>query len=518
MRHLVRHRFLLLLAACSLVLVACGEDETRRSIDQEEADSSLRENTEAHLLGAANASVFLKDSSVACDSVTAVAEVDDTGTSTDPTTEPAAAIDCSTDLDMRPPAQDLVDFLMGEIFVETAIEASTDTSITYRVQPSAVCGSSTTSSTDPNAEPETALDPDCVDMLDTMPVRLVVTSATKGDIDVAVRLGDSKKSVATIEVYRNHLAIVTDLGQALDAYVELVRTEEPDFSFPGEIDGKIRLELAKNAPQDYSLTWSIIEPLSISMQDAGDMGEPFELTLATSDPALSVRIDGAAQQLAVSSDLGALDASMPAAWLGGTTVSCGGTNPDDVTCTETTSGPEQGTIAVHLDGASGAALLSAASDVIELTGLSLGDETSTVTYDGAPLLSLDLNAAYDRVLDATLSADDGGMRIDVSPAFSLSVAMAFENIADQLDDVDPWMLAETLELTLDGAETPAVRFTESADGQDLLEVVAGTLSLVSSEGTIEVGAGECLVDTSTDTTTETSTHPFADVQSGACAP
>ena len=151
-----------------------------------------------------------------------------------------------------------------------------------------------------------------------------------------------------------------------------------------------------------------------------------------------------------------------------------------------------GEIALSIAGAEGGITLDGQEDTVDLTGIGLGDEGSTLEHDGTLLAQLDVNPEAGRHFDVHFAkTEDGATTMTFSPTLDVRLLLAFAPLADQIADLPSYALGDTLRFFFEGAE-PTIQAED-----ERLRVVSGTLHMTSGgtpEANLSVPAGSCLVE------------------------
>jgi hypothetical protein len=509
------------LTCLSVGMLACGGDPELLEISSSQAALTASENTERALQGVIDAADFLASSTSIAETLSAFGGSEETCESTGafcpdgvdcPPPETVCTSDEVSEADLeenrqaiRDDADELVRRLREEIFVEANLESETSTSATYRLGPEVLCSADDSDappsgSGAPAFEPE--LDADCVDQVDRLEPRLVLTSPREGDIDVTLLLGSERHAPLTLSLYRQSLGLRVDLAEGLAVAREL----GDDLEAIHELSGLLELRLVENAARDYSLELNVLEAVSAEVESDGDV---LTTSLGASSPAWNVRVDGNANALSAGFDLAAFRLTGP---LRAFADAFAGSEDRDVAEPSTGAAylpPEQtpeepappmertytGVLDLFLAGLSGTLHYTADSDVLAFEDLGFGDSTSTLEHDGNRLLALDLNAAAGRRVNLTFTPSDEGTQIDITPSFDLRLALAFHFIADQFDGIADYLLDDTLHAWFEG-DSPSL---EAKDEQ--LRVLSGTLHIESQaqpSANLSVAAGMCLQGSSDD--------------------
>ena len=515
-----RLRTLLLTATamCSALTVgACDDAEPQPiAVTQQEITIDLESNLNAHIVGMADALVFMDNSVLANDFSVLMASAM-TGASPDPVDPTLPPVDPPApepmNFDQRQAATDLVRAIMDSVFSPDFVEEKTSTSVTFKLPADAFCMSDTIT-TSPTGEEliESSLDADCAASYADMVIRLRVTSMAAGNLDIELLVGEARHAPLRLEIYRGKLALELDLA-ALKATINTVMTAQgqTDVELPEVMQGRLRAELVKNGDKDFTASFSVLSAVSVRFQVDGEL---IALDLAPKSPAFSARFDGVNKQISLELDAGAIDLSIPASLMESSsemtcTIPIDGTEP---ICEPVSSSPSiVGTYALHIGGVSGRTVFDGTADQLIFENLGLGDSTSTFSINDLPLVTVDLNPNAQRRLGAVLTSlgdSTGGVKLEVSPLVDLAVALTMKNIADQVTDMEPWMLDELFGVLLDGT-APAVAIREGG-----VEVLSGNLKLSSKQTTVEVAAGMCLLQAPPSDIV--ASHPFEELLSGAC--
>ena len=450
-------------ALAALALAACGEAEPA-PLDARTAALTADANFRRVAVELADASGFLFASKFLGAPLAGGCDAAADG--------PATAFDAPCEAaDPGAFAEAIADFLGDRIFTEANVERG-GPDLVFRLRPEVVCE---------------AGDEACREILGEVPVRLLVTSDTEGDLDVAVLVGDDRVETFDIGLHASELEVQADLGGIRRA---LALLGVPADALPAVMKGRLALGVARHGAGDFTTSLSVLEAMAVH-------GGGWELDLATALPAVAARIDEARHRATVNLGLGALDLRAPLAAFADPEVEA----------------PAEGTVGLHLAGLTGETTLEAAQadETLRLSGVGLGNEPSAVDVGGTPVFTLDLNPLAGRVFDLVATVDDGGTTLAFAPSFDLGLGFFFGSAVHPFD-VPDWALDETLRIRLDGAATPTVRL---AGFEALAEVIAGVLHLESSSlAPIDVEAGMCLLASPAEEAP--ATHPFDGLVAGSC--
>lgn len=532
-RHLFR--FASLLAAG--LLAACGSSDTVVPLDSSQVGLSARNNLHESLGRFSAASRFLEETGLVrgllpqerCAPVPVEEQDGDDGPG-----EGWEDEDCF-DLDFRAAVEDLGKWLEERVFADGNVESASGGEVVYRLRSNVTCESG---------------DDDCRALLDAVAIRLRVTSPADGDLAIVVQIDAHRP--AKIELFRSRLAVEIDLAAVQASLEALARAGEHGGGsgrpFALEVDdeedllemsGRFSLSISSLPGDRFEARVDVLSPIRIVAFGA----DGISFAMAAASPALVAQLDEAARTVSVTASIGAFDLSGDASafWGGSSYVECWGSSEDDEECAEHEEPGLEGRLAIHLGGFDGTTTFHAGdedgADVLQLLGFGLGNESSTVTLDGAPIFTLDLNPNAGRHVDLQLATTgDGAAELQVGPSLEVALGIQLANLQHQLE-VPDWALDERLVLRLDGAAAPKIRLLgweidsppirdgreeeEVVDAAGAIEVVAGTLTLESkARASIVVTAGMCLYgEEPAEFVTEDVTvdeHPFDSLHADVC--
>jgi len=316
----------------------------------------------------------------------------------------------------------------------------------------------------------TVVDQDCIDMIDAIEPRVHVEAAGNG-LDFSLLIGPQRAAPLTLELREESIAIAADLAEAKAAAQHISSVAGEDISLPETMEGIAAASLTVNGPQDVSLAFSIRESLHI----AGTISEAgiVDFSSATADPLLSVRVNGVAQELAASLDLGRTKLSMPYSMAN-----------EDSTLSDI--------LAIDWQGLSAAMLLNDNSNAgITIDNVGFGDGQSTIKLGDATLLSVDLNADSGRHFSLSMLPGIAGAlpSFQFDPGFSLDLGIDLSPLAAIGEDIPSYFLGETYSFDVESGAQLVEGPVDSA-----IMAQGGAIRLTSSAGTgdVEVLEGQCL--------------------------
>jgi hypothetical protein len=303
----------------------------------------------------------------------------------------------------------------------------------------------------------THIDATCADHVANADLRIRV-SEDDDALVFAVQVDANHDEPLSFELTHKSLAASVNLdeaAQAMTALAPVFGEDVPNAQLSGQITGK--LTVLGDAKIEASST--IDRDLAIATADAGvDLNGPgaFRLTSAAAE-VFAITIDGGANGAGFELGLGATTAHLPT---------------DDVD--------------LDLPGITASAQL--AEGLVTVTGISLGDRTTTLSKAGARAIAIDLNPNDGRTLDATITAtgtDDE--TLSVSP--KLDLHMAVDHAV--LGDTPP--VYDVTQLSLTGA---LHHFVDAA-GIEHVQVQGGPMSIVTNPAQYGITAtdGQCVTAT-----------------------
>lgn len=506
-----------------------GGDKDQGNVDISAIDAALtaRENTERALKGLLDSGGFAAESSALADSlsamsgstesctgvlVTPVCPDGTTGCDTTPVTQEECVTEPNdvtvNDLvesrqDLHDALDDLLAALENDILSQNNLESEDATQVTYLLGSDVLCGEQVEAvPVDSSAPPEPSIDESCAEQAARLSPRLRLTSPSEGDIDLSVLLTAQRRNPVSFELYHDRLGVVVDLGEL---YATLQDVGEPIEGI-STLLGQLGAEVVQNASLDYSLRFNVLEDLEVV---AGDAGDEITVTLARSVPTAELRFDGNARTITGTSNFGAFNLAAP----------LGSFFSDDEEAFDDLGNPiapksYTGILDILVGGLNSSLTFDGNTDVISFAGLGLGDVSSTAYLDDELLMQLDVNPDQGRRFDVEVAANAGtNPTLTFSPTLDLQALFAFEHLADQVEDIEPFLLDDQVRLWFDG-ENPSIR---PEDNQ--VRVMNGTLHLSSESApdtAVDVPSGMCLLSNEGDGSGSPSALTAAFV-AGACS-
>ncbi len=529
-----------------------GEETKTLPLTHEEAAEDASKNTEQVLGGVGDATSFLTESSsisevlslfasAESDSACPVAaEIDpETGEPVAGAPEPSCEVsDAADEVDLSEfqeeldtAVDELITTLQEEIFIASNIEEEDQDSVTYLLGPELLCGVSEGDSSGPvddgsSAEPMSAgapnsdgIDPECAAEVEDAEIRLRVTSPADGDLNVQLLLTDERINPISFELHQDRVGVSADLAQLQKALERMGEDLDGLRSMSGVLEG----ELIKNGERDVTLRLNVNQALKLEFET--EDGEPMSVSLEKSAPTMELRINGADEELSATYDYGAFTLAGPLSLFADMfeddePVAVAPVDPltgEPVAAEPVEPEPDPvytGEVELFIGGYEASMTLDGSTDELRLTGLGLGDATSTLKHDGKRVLAIDLNPDDGRHFDMSMRPDDDGTTtMTFEPSLDLSLMFAFKHLADQLE-VPEYLMDDTLRLWFDG-DSPKI-----ASGESGVQVLSGAMHLSSSavpEADIDVDAGQCLLEAEASADEEPLPHELlSSLEAGSC--
>lgn len=543
---------------CSVVglgLLACNDAQTPAEnvqVSHTSAALTAEANTERALRGLIDASSHLANSRTLARVLSSFGGHSTICTSTEAVSCPSGATDCAPvdsepscvdqnddvtteDLaevrsDLHEALDDLMRSLREEVFIDENLESDDGKTVVYKLGPKLLCGSVDESDSPPSAgspvsadtattttddtaigEPtgdtiggQPAYDQDCLAELEKWKPRVQLVSPRAGDIDLSLLLTDERISPITFNLYQQKLGVTVDLA----------KVETASKRVGSHLDGVTGLagvysaSLVQNGSLDYTLDLSVTDMIRAIL---GDEPNTVSISLAPSPKALTLNVNGNTGRISGRLDLSRFALLGPLSSFMSEEDDSAPTNSTDASSTPVASPSYHGTIEGALAGIAGNFVHEQASDSLSLTNVGFGVEPSTLKFEQTTLLSIDLNAGSGRIFDLYIDgSSDMGPSLQFSPGLDADVLLGFAALADQVQDIEQFLMNDRLKISLKG-NRPSLRIEE-----EQLRVTSGSLELTSEpypEYHRLVDAGMCLVDAESDN------HPpciFGELASETC--
>ncbi len=340
--------------------------------------------------------------------------------------------------------QSIIDYLNNNLFTD----ASSLGNGIFTVPASLVC---TETSVDSSGTSTTSLDPQCVSKFTAADVRIRVEENDE-TLTFALQLDPAHDEPISVTLSHDAVGLAVDLDNADHAMIALASIfaeTPPNVRLAGAVSANLTILGAAHAKASFGIDRDV----AIAVADQGQDLDGAQATKLTSAQAtiIALELDGTAHAGSADLALGATTAQIP-------------TDTDPM--------------ALDLPGATAHAAFG--SGPLTITGIGLGDRTTTLTKDGQRAIAIDLNPADNRSLDATVAADG---TLSVTPVLDLHETVDRALLGD--DDATPFDITQVL---LTGSLAP------NGDG---VKVVSGSFSVVTNPASfgIVATAGQCVADT-----------------------
>ena len=329
----------------------------------------------------------------------------------------------------------------------------------YQVPVALACGETDLG---PNGEPIEVIDPVCAERFTRAELRIRV--AKSGDaIQFAIQLGADHDEPLTIGLAPNAVSATIDLDDTWRAAVALASIygeDLPNVAMAGQITGRLEILGAAHA----KATLDIDRAVSLAFAEEGvalDGPDAIRFSSAKAK-VLALELDGKGKRGSVALGVGETKAHVVSG-----------------------IGVDRERLELDLPGLAATAAFSAGKP-LELTGVSLGGRTTSISINGVVATSIDLNPADGRAFAATIALDAATGRETVTVSPKLDLRMAVDHAA--WGDAAP--VYDVTQILLDGS----VRGDVTGDG---LEVLTGSLKISTNPAGygFTAAAGQCVAAT-----------------------
>lgn len=330
--------------------------------------------------------------------------------------------------------------------------------------------------------------PDCVQKVDSLQLRIKVSSG----LDFTLQVGPNHLEPLVLKLRtRSSISVEVDLEAAEKAML-FVNTElgnsSPLNGATLTAKGRLELKLQRNGDHDFTLSQSNLAAIDFKLVDANGVVRSY--VSDSKSPVYSLRIEGPARKATVVMDQPRTEAHALSTDYGGSSIAI--SNPDGgITYQNVPAVP----VAMKLSGLSAQLVVQDGKDP-QLTHVGLGDDQSSITYDGHPLVTVDLNRSMGRHFDVAIKPSSTGLRLDVTPGIELIVHTVF-SVLPAVYKANAAYADTTFTASFKASSGPAsVDFVNgTANSSSAVRISAGTLTLSSTqpgEAPRTFSAGTCL--------------------------
>ena len=335
---------------------------------------------------------------------------------------------------------------INRVFAEANIVDKSGGALTFQVRGVDVC-------TDDNG----ALDANCAASVD----RQQLFIKASGDLDLALLVGAKKEEMYSLEIRKGvSVALVVDLARATAAMSALQEAQSGmSVTYSFNAKGKVELRLTKNAKDDFTLSSSVLAPVSYEM--TGTDGVVRTATIGAKSPLASLHLEGPARRATFMYAYGE--------------VRYAGLLRDLFTSETASSRP----LEAFLSGA-GFTLVFEEGKIARLEGAGLGTTTSTVKSGSDLLFSIDFNKEQGRTVSATWEPTTAGFKLNFTPGLQIDAHVGLGAIASPTYTVRPEHRNATYAASfLAPGKTPSVEFFTNRTGTDgpFARIIEGELKL-----------------------------------------
>jgi hypothetical protein len=426
------------------------------------------------------------------------------------------------EIDLSEFRADLLEWLFDYVVVESTASASEDgKTLTYTITAEVFCDeevmeSEWMSEADLAREAERAEEneAECAQQLADSPLSLMVTTDGDDRLHLTLAAGLDATDVFNVQLRDDMLAGFVHLA-GVKALLETF-IDKDDFEFPDTMTGTVGLEVMKEAVQKYALRVTIEEALEM----AGSAGQDaLALTLAQNSAAGGLVLDGIAGTITGQLALGEVRFGIP--WEMVVDITWDGEGTSEWVCVmneatgmedcweEWIEGPEQpevdGMANLTIPGITGAIEINGATDIFQVSDISLGQAMLTVDKDGQNIAQVALNQNDGWMFGLKMVGEDAKTtRFEMTPLMDAKVVLAMDYVKESFRDLPDFMLADVMGVTMQGDETPSVKLMRNAEDDVKVQVASGQLTLWSDsmDDDVVVEAGQCLAESDQEFTDE----------------
>lgn len=411
-------------------------------------------------------------------------------TNCDPLVQP----NCPPNQESSEPTPDEVAKTVVELlFSAEAIEASTPTSVTYKIQVDSIC----------DGEEEDIKE--CKDFFETLDLHYVVTSFGDNKLDVLLQTGAERSRAGSLGIYPEQLSVSFDLKVAKTMFDAIAPMAGEKLPFKlDRASGEIAFAVAKEGEKKISVSTSIIKKVELAL---GTEQGPVSFQFDRSSPLIAVTVDGTDKSISTTINSGAMDLSVPAELIAAMSKSCeveGERYPEDPQSERSNTPERQENCESPFDGMTG--IISAHFPAISalITGdlekgkakfqlNNLGNDDLTIRKDGQSVVQAKLAPLSGSSLEIDATMQEKGVVIDFDPSLSLSLDLALQHLMQDTSRLPSWVQDENFKLTFDGASQPSISFCDENEQKSVAKVLRGLLAISStSENGVTVTEGRCL--------------------------
>lgn len=335
---------------------------------------------------------------------------------------------------------------IDKVFAEANIVDKSGGALTFQVRGVDVCTSDTG-----------ALDAACADQVDKL--KLFIKAA--GDLDVTLLVGEGKAEAFTIEIRKNvSVALIIDLEKSIAAMTAFQSAQSgTTVNYQFTAKGKMEWRLLKNGKDDFTLSTSVLAPVSYEMTGAD--GVTRKASIGVKSPLASLRLEGPAKRATLQYGYGEVKyAGLVRDFFG------------------TGDSSDARPLDVFLAGA-GFSLIFEEGKTARLENVGFGSATSVIKTGDDVLFSFDFNKDQGRSVSATWAPTEKGFKLEFTPGVQLDAHLGLGVLASATYEVRPEHRDATYSASFLGSGKASVEFftAQSTDGAPFARLLEGELKL-----------------------------------------
>lgn len=341
-------------------------------------------------------------------------------------------------------SMDVLSKRIDKIFAEANIVDRTRGALTFTVRGVDVC-------TDDNG----ALNASCAEQVDKL--KLFIKAA--GDLDVTLLVGDAKAEAFTVEIRKNvSVALIIDLEKSIAA-MSAFQTAQSGMTTTYQFNAKGKMEwrLQKNGKDDFTLSTSVLAPVSYEM--TGSDGVTRKASIGAKSPLASLRLEGQSKRATLQYGYGEVR------YNGLVRDFFGDSNNTDARPLD-----------VFLAGA-GFSLIFEEGKTARLESVGFGNTTSVIKTGDDVLFSFDFNKDQGRSVAATWAPTEKGFKLEFTPGLQLDAHLGLGVLASATYEVRPENRNATYSASFLGSGKASVEFftAQSTQGAPFARLIEGEL-------------------------------------------
>jgi hypothetical protein len=381
-----------------------------RTIDHATAAQTAEDNILQHMDGLQAALGFLEDSKPATNLVEMLFGEDEEEEHSED--DDHAEEEEPLEIDFSELRDGMVEMMADRLMVEsTATVAEDGLSISYAILPELFCAEDEEEDeSEEDAAERLENEAECIERLNDSPLGIDVMSDSEGDVNLTLLVGATPEEVLTIQLHDDQISAHVELPKIKKLVEAFVSPE--DFELPSTMDGILGVEVRQDGSATYTARFAVIEDILVT---PNDNQEQFGLNMSQADDPGRITFNGDEATINGGLEIDPMAASLPwqiivdmfyddeptSEWI------CETNENDEEECwdeyTEPTEPPEvDEAFILDVAGVSATISYNGVDDAFVLTGLGLGDATTSVHVDDTTIINVDVNPDTGRQFDFTL--------------------------------------------------------------------------------------------------------------------